>query len=208
MSKRLLFFTDTQVASHEARGLLDSVGLHQLRGNVHAWVSPIRWDPGESHAIIEQHSTRYLSFEKDALDAITGIWGMFEKHNPDFRHIFGIPFCTRPLRPSCVYPSLLWAHVSPAVRRLEFTSWSFLGWKGAVESKHFGQKPDSYEGMIEVSENNQWHPLESLLKTTTEQFYSITAKMSPLLKMNAIAVEFGLEFITWNVSDHDVHDGF
>jgi hypothetical protein len=70
------------------------------------------------------------------------------------------------------------------------------------------QEPDLLGGMLEASENDRWHPLESLLKITTEQFRSISASMSPLLKVNAIAAEFPVEYITWNVSNHIAYNGF
>ena len=215
MSKRLLFFTDNQVVyacqntevNHEAYEDICPVSLDRLPGSLLAWVLPYRWDLTEAHDIITQYSTRHLSFEKDALDAITGIWGMFEKHNPESRHVFGMPFSTRSLKPSRVYLSLPWTPKSPAVRRLGFPSWSFLGWNGAVEFKEGVQQLSYHKGMIEVFEMDRWHPLESLLKITSEKLRKITASMSPLLKVNAIAAEFTLEYITWNHA-YQAHDGY
>lgn len=203
LSNRLLLFTDRQVvyicnneASHEAS--------EQVIGVCHIsfpdFVSQGQWDLEGACDIMTQYSTRYLSFDKDALDAITGIWAVFEKRNPAFRHMFGMPSGTYPLQPPCVYPSLLWTHMLPAVRRLGFPSWSVLGWKGAAVFKDYVQDPESHEGMIEVLENDQWHPLESLLKIALDQFHNVTASTSPVLKVNAVAAEFTLEYVTWNGS--------
>jgi hypothetical protein len=88
--------------------------------------------------LVEEYSWRTLSFEKDALDAFTGIFNILKPDLGEF--IFGLP-------ETAFHAALLWhfRFGEPAVRRMEsntpngevvvlhFPSWSWVGWKNRIE---------------------------------------------------------------------------
>ncbi|KAF4981493.1 hypothetical protein FDECE_17688 [Fusarium decemcellulare] len=91
---------------------------------------------------IEEYSARNLSYDGDGLNAFLGILNHYESLNTDLRgvvsHFWGIPILLT-LGIDDVLFDLLWRHRKvAATRRLDFPSWSWVGWTGAIE---FAWKP-------------------------------------------------------------------
>jgi hypothetical protein len=98
---------------------------------------------------LEEYSTRKLSYDADALNAIVGALNVLRKvFYPATHHIWGVPihvstrrregFSTRydlqsKEHQSLVELGLYWYHESHARRRHGFPSWSPLGWEGPIK---------------------------------------------------------------------------
>jgi hypothetical protein len=95
--------------------------------------------------LIEQYTSRDLSYEQDSLKASIGIFNHF--FNPDFknrggenisRHIWGLHFSCNRLWGEIgdTRINLFWRHKiddhSTPTRRKAFPSWSWAGWSGAI----------------------------------------------------------------------------
>ena len=89
----------------------------------------------EIYLCIANYSGRELSFESDALNAILGIFAVFEQRH-QMRHIWGMPYMSvceghdtldNTKKPSMWY-SLGFETLYGAIRRKAFPSWSWLGW--------------------------------------------------------------------------------
>jgi hypothetical protein len=115
-------------------------GLFQLTRLTQRHVPP--WGVWEA---IEAYSKRSLSFEKDALNTISGVFAAIENLEHPIFHFWGVPILP-PLRwqhgrsPEPISGSLahgfgnalLWHHKRPAQRRPDFPSWSWVGWDGEL----------------------------------------------------------------------------
>jgi hypothetical protein len=79
-------------------------------------------------SIIEEYSTRELSFHSDAVNAISGVLAVFEKSLFPISNIQGIPWEEKSA--DCFCNGLAWCHLSPqkAQREMQFPSWSWAGW--------------------------------------------------------------------------------
>ncbi|KAH6625173.1 heterokaryon incompatibility protein-domain-containing protein [Boeremia exigua] len=98
---------------------------------------------------LETYSTRTLSYDVDALNAILGALNTLRKEG--IYHLWGVPYagprnlsrlvtvfnpCSRTL--SCTTEhgngvALMWYHTGKARRRHGFPSWSPIGWEGAIK---------------------------------------------------------------------------
>ena len=95
--------------------------------------------------VLRQYSARKLSFEADALNAITGAMNSYARYG--VQHIWGVPWkrsssdyspglknffsTSRSVRRN-IDIALLWHHEKPSIRREGFPSWSPLGWKSPI----------------------------------------------------------------------------
>lgn len=83
---------------------------------------------------------RDFTFVSDALDAFQGILELFEEPDDPISHLCGIPLFsfTKFRKPGSVTPTqvlaaaLNWHFDCPMVRRPEFPSWSWAGWKPSL----------------------------------------------------------------------------
>lgn len=96
--------------------------------------------------ILEAYSMREMSFERDALHAISGVLRLFAKDG--VHHVWGVPCfssirtyathlcCGHSWLQPCQYKrvvelALIWQHTYPSPRRRDFPSWSPLGWSSS-----------------------------------------------------------------------------
>jgi len=100
--------------------------------------------------VLRQYSTRTLSFDADALNAIIGAMNSYARHG--VQHIWGVPWkrssadyspglkdilsTSRSVRRD-IDIALLWDHRQPSIRRNGFPSWSPLGWKTPIQWSGF-----------------------------------------------------------------------
>jgi hypothetical protein len=150
LSQRRLYFTDSQLyfegfQSVQCEWLARSVGdfaRDTLRTKDVPWIFPtFKYfeDPAQIYKCIAGYSSRELSFESDALNAMSGIFAVFERCH-QVRHIWGMPYLSRyegcrttgELSQPSLWHSLEFSTYSTFVRRKEFPSWSWLGWKGVA----------------------------------------------------------------------------
>ncbi|KEY74507.1 hypothetical protein S7711_10023 [Stachybotrys chartarum IBT 7711] len=88
--------------------------------------------------VVEEYSKRQLAFDNDALNAIAGICGHFQKSRPQVSYLLGIPYVPSPsdagLEEKYFCYGLSWFHRSGSTsrRRNCFPSWTWAGWAGTV----------------------------------------------------------------------------
>lgn len=99
---------------------------------------------------IEEYTTRQLSRSVDYLDAFSGVLNFYAStiFGENMTHLWGIPVQSHlvRLKPSPGswedhmrpfqwegYISLQWYSTEPSVRQSDFPSWSWAGWKGAIQ---------------------------------------------------------------------------
>ena len=133
--------------------------------------------------VLRQYSARKLSFDADALNAITGAMNSYARYG--VQHIWGVPWkrssagyspdlenflsTSRSVRRN-IDIALLWHHGRRSIRRNGFPSWSPLGWKAPIEWywKNKG-RPSTY-----VSPEAKIVPVKS-----TKDFHKLYARANP-----------------------------
>jgi hypothetical protein len=146
LSQKRLYFTDSQLyfegfQSVQCEWVAQPIGdfaNDAVRTKNVPWIfSKLSYleDPGQIYSCIEGYSSRQLSFESNALNAISGILAVFERRH-QVRHIWGMPYRSRyevyrTTEPS-LWHSFEFSTYSSCVRREAFPSWSWLGWRGAA----------------------------------------------------------------------------
>ena len=147
LSRRRLFFTEEQmvyicqetVATDERRVFGLNFDRRKL-GHIQKMlpfpedIEAPRLTAGES--IIESYSARKLSFESDALDAITGALRTLSYTKRPTRNVCGV-VCRRSGGQDNFDIALNWFHEHPCSRRESFPSWTPLGWTGRVSHEWF-----------------------------------------------------------------------
>ncbi|KAK8040093.1 hypothetical protein PG993_008504 [Apiospora rasikravindrae] len=84
----------------------------------------------ELKAILEQYTTRKLTYQSDALNACTGVLKIMETGDETFHYGLLTTIYSRRAATANFTMWLVWYHKNPSRRRPEFPSWSFLGWEG------------------------------------------------------------------------------
>jgi hypothetical protein len=86
----------------------------------------------QAEYVLKEYMTRELSYPGDALNACAGIFNFWKTSRlyPIDALLWGQTY--EPIKGI----NLAWAHTAPGLRRSEFPSWSWLGWKGPVEFSH------------------------------------------------------------------------
>lgn len=83
----------------------------------------------QSEKILSEYVGRQLTFDKDALNAIVGMFNMFHDRDVSWNHIWGVPYAAgEDVQNPSVYISIDWPG-TPGKRRSGYPSWSPLGWK-------------------------------------------------------------------------------
>jgi hypothetical protein len=219
LSKRRLFFTDVQAVyvcesaiEHEIH--VGGSGLSRGQPGLLAGSLPtftVQTTHQAVNKILEEYSFRSLSFETDALDAIVGALNTLEDEEPSIRHLYGVPFSRSPMHPCRVYFALHWVHRSRCRRRYEFPSWSPHGWEGQISftDATWSVVPMRRLDSIEANEGgNQRHSLASLLDMDKETFRYTLPRISQLLSITTLVLDFEIKYIRWDTTDVNIRDGF
>ncbi|KAK2593514.1 hypothetical protein QQS21_008780 [Conoideocrella luteorostrata] len=89
--------------------------------------------------LLQQYTTRELTFDADSLNAATGLLQMLAKKTPPTLHLMGLPYIPSDdnqavLVEPYVFASLSWHHRSGIIprRRPDFPSWTWAGWAGGI----------------------------------------------------------------------------
>jgi hypothetical protein len=213
LSNRRVFFTDHQVvyvcntgAHHEYLGEDE----HGFLGDFKACLQSSTSTVYEARDMVTNYSKRRLTYQNDALNAITGVLNLILERNINdkqmFRHIYGLPLYSwvdGDNEAISIETSLHWYHTQRGVRRPEFPSWSPLGWNGAGRTDgavrfHTEQPSVPLCGEIDFSKNGRQYSLQSLFKLGVEASQSITAETASLLRVTAFMTELRLENINWD----------
>jgi hypothetical protein len=145
LSHRRLFFTDRQTIfvcnlSTRLDNPDEQIELEQsetLRHIADTLPSAPRSLDGmdRAKAHLKSYSKRKLTFDSDALDAISSSFKLLPSHRMmPVHHISGVPYAAVSGCgvPQAVWVALYWQHSSCCRRRLAFPSWSPLGWEGQI----------------------------------------------------------------------------
>ncbi|KAJ0121981.1 hypothetical protein J7T55_002492 [Diaporthe amygdali] len=128
--------------------------------------------------IIRAYSERNLTFDRDSLNAIAGVYRYFRHADPPVAHVFGIPFIPSLMSPSgreaaerFMFYFLSWFHLKDAAprRRQHFPSWTWAGWAGPVDfmadvGLEYGQSIMQGMRHLRFEVNGQVIPQETYLK--------------------------------------------
>jgi hypothetical protein len=93
--------------------------------------------------MLEEFTARSLSYQSDALDAITGAQNTLNSQTYPVYHFWGLPFLSH-IKTSgylAFTVTFNWYHSKPINRRPGFPSWSPLGWQGPVVFFYYNQQP-------------------------------------------------------------------
>jgi hypothetical protein len=160
LSKRRLIFTDEQIlfecnSMHCAEALL--LPLDSMHYNVektfreHVPDGPLGpkspgTEPYDIMKYISIFSKRQLSFPEDRINAMKGIFHVFQSSSKPIHQLMGVP--VMPLAQSWRSPDqgfmigLTWTHRKPGTRVKEFPTWSWAGWSGELDPE-FAFSPTS-----------------------------------------------------------------
>jgi hypothetical protein len=201
LSRRLLCFTDQSVfwvcqeqIFHDAVNCLD-LGLEG-----HASISPSnsfmefpfhldefdgRFDMCAFRSILLSYTRRHLTKDSDALAAISGLLARITKLTGE-EFCFGHP--KRDLIRSLVWKSKF------SLRRKDFPSWSWLGWRGTInlimwqENHPDVSRPDIFLIDIEGIPSNTHYVVEKRIAKVIE--YPEEKSTSPILKISSQVARF------------------
>lgn len=154
LARKRLIFTDREVyfqcqAMHQAESIatqLDSVQARNVVplsvdfGVIFPKFQELRRSKESFQFRVHEFIRRDFTFDSDALDAFRGILALFEESNNPISHLCGIPLFsfTSFRKPNSVTPTqvlataLSWHFDCPMIRRPEFPSWSWAGWKPSL----------------------------------------------------------------------------
>lgn len=130
-------------------------------------------------SFLQRYMERKLTFDSDALNAIVGVLNVLSKSSNSLYHMWGIP---GERTASAMKVALSWSQTARtnSHRRLQFPSWSPLGWHAkkiafAAPDKQF--REDSHQ-TIRIWENHKIrdiHPSDRRLYAFASQCLSVTA---------------------------------
>jgi hypothetical protein len=168
LAKRRLIFTDEQVAYVcNYCTLVESITTLIPHDTANRdWRSGMLFFTDKSHAqsswwdVLSEYTNRDLSYDSDALNACSGIFNFLAKRPWSDSSDIPVHLWGQSDLASCC--GLNWHHEKPGLRRPEFPSWSWLGWKGPIENTPFNIASAS----IEVSQGKLglWTPAKEYFK--------------------------------------------
>jgi hypothetical protein len=178
-SKRRLYFTEEQVVyvcNADAR--MEEGGTNILKQVFSTMESSLPHGRGFNKLyrtnievamrLLEEYTNRSLSYESDALNAITGALNTFRLKDPPVYHIWGVPFAKdprnrhSPKKTLRMQIALHWCHLKPVPRRPDFPSWSPLGWKGPATFQILEETVNTWDCSISVGMDDEFEELELL----------------------------------------------
>ena len=80
--------------------------------------------------LLEQYTKRTLTYDYDAVNAISGILNYHHAENQETGTVWGLPYQLPHSGPRIL--CINWRHLKTSTRRLGYPSWSPLGWDGPI----------------------------------------------------------------------------
>ena len=221
LSKRRLIFTDQQIAfqcngmhCYEAvkwpYELMHAKSSPRFAENVpgspfsRLIINPRSWNQEKSYSslveILEEYSTRTLTYSSDTLNAFLGVLASFSTRKDPIYHVWGVAVVTQ-------YNSwdlkIYWVHRKPCSRLTQFPSWSWAGWSGPVNRGMHIQSGTDHRSVFHacLEKDHQGEEANIIdLQTFGDEHdkYSDYATGSPFLRLRIKAVKFQLTWISWS----------
>ena len=216
LSKRRLFFTDRQVVFICNQDILWD-GPEEAPESKEDWSLPLGYitdffprpaheemqAPEEMYGMFRvmeylvTYSTRALSYDTDALDAIIGILNTRPRHNGEpVYHVSGTPFVAveqsmRLCVPHTgVWVALNWCHGSPCRRRPNMPSWSPVAWDGHIVWMDFWSRPlVPWDCQITIRDDDRCIDIMQLAQEPDLMADFDGSRGKPLLEITAYTVE-------------------
>ena len=212
MSKRRLYFTESQVVyicnEYSMREAPIGTGIHVVQAALGHFgdslpkeheLSETMGPLGVAMSLLEEYTKRSLTYESDALNAISGALNTLQSVDSPIHHVWGMPF-TRHVRDELTnwvlgespgtQIALHWFHPHPVSRRYGFPSWSPLGWKGRVEFYEHNQPITPSQCTARISVDAKFVELDSLLAKRITPDFSSNASM--YLQITALVAQLPL----------------
>jgi hypothetical protein len=142
LSRRRLYFTDSEVLfvcnglQHPHQDVTSDrySGMKYLMGTIPNRPSqPHQSNLENALEMLTQYSARKLSYDSDALSAVTGILNHWNTGEHPVGSIWGVPFVELLGKTFHSKLCIHWKQRKPTTRRRDFPSWSQLGWHDPVE---------------------------------------------------------------------------
>ncbi|KAI2632711.1 heterokaryon incompatibility protein-domain-containing protein [Hypomontagnella submonticulosa] len=140
-------------------------------------------------SVVEQYTSRQLTYDKDSLNAFRGIIQRLMKKYPSIVDVWGLLYRTNRGIEYFSY-ALCWWHIqSPSKtwkklrRRNEFPSWSWSGWEGEIRYwRHYGKDLDFDNKIRAISfEDQDGRPMDITRLNTTDKHISEVIKIEATL---------------------------
>ncbi|KAH7068134.1 heterokaryon incompatibility protein-domain-containing protein [Paraphoma chrysanthemicola] len=176
LSKRRLYFTDRMMAficdcGFESENTKAERGWEPKLGPLQHLLPHGGGSFEVAQGILTAYSTRTLSHDYDALNAISGALNTLASKDRPTHHIWGLPCALSRFvygthnftmkgweKPDETVIALHWYQHTPCSRRSGFSSWSTLGWTGEVRFHADHQPTVPSESMIKVKQDGQITP--------------------------------------------------
>lgn len=211
LSHRRIFFTDEQVMFQcnnmsclESFKIPMSV-LHQIdrpskkRTARLTDTEPLHSDSNDIGAHLMEFSKRNLTRDSDTLRAFSGILNSARRDKTYF-HLLGSPIS---VKNKGVHLINAWYHTKPGVRKVNFPSWSWTGWKGEIKTTSRNHPEyDVQVSRIEDRDGNQvLHPMslddyiEACSKSPSHEMDPV---INPVIELKGKIGMMSFELIKWN----------
>ena len=134
-SRRSLVFTDQQVYYECLMGHACETVEDFIHSQAYKFISTPDDSGGDIEDLLTQYCGRKLSYQKDAVSAMEGIFHNLSRKGIILGQYYGIPIDTKPSGHSKTehfLARLRWCNFKPCTRRSYFPSWSWAGWNDLV----------------------------------------------------------------------------
>jgi hypothetical protein len=143
------------------------------------------------------YSTRALSYDSDALSAISGILNTQLQHKgKPVCHVSGVLFVAVDDVQKGVWVALDWYHLKPCRRRLNIPSWSPLAWDGIMSSFNSGRVFVPRDCQLAIWNNDLSTAIERLAEKSYETHKFDGSQEKQLLDITAYTVELAPSSVT------------
>ncbi|RGP64953.1 hypothetical protein FSPOR_7567 [Fusarium sporotrichioides] len=201
LSHKRIFFTDEQVIFQcNTMTCQESVSIHKNalhkigRNNDKKQskledIEPISLIRGNHGVNLGDHlmefSGRDLTNDKDSLDAFLGILNVYHK-----AHGY-VHFLRNPLNIKGKPMINTWYHPEPGIRKSDFPSWSWTGWKGAIKMTSY-QNPDSDIRLVTTTGDSI--SIDDYIKLLNK---SDPRELKPIIKLEGRMTKLWFKLIKW-----------
>ncbi|KAH7092081.1 heterokaryon incompatibility protein-domain-containing protein [Paraphoma chrysanthemicola] len=224
LSKRRLYFTDRMMtficdSGFESENTKAERGWEPKLGPLQHLLPHGGSSFEVAQGMLTAYSTRTLSHDYDALNAISGALNTLASKDRPTHHIWGLPCALSRFvygthnftmkgweKPDETVIALHWYHHTPCSRRSGFPSWSALGWTGEVRFYADHQPTVPSESMIKVEQDGAWHMLHELIAGTSGSLNPAAGQISQHMEVTALTVPFVLVRKAARLDGRDNHE--
>ncbi|KAM0351099.1 hypothetical protein ACHAPU_002881 [Fusarium lateritium] len=153
--------------------------------------------------LIQDFAQRKITFQSDTLNALVGVLNFFQEAFPSqFRHIWGqpVPYDRTSSMGDIVASALNWQMVVAGKRRLEFPSWSWIGWTGGAWPMAFKPYKEDMKASLVLKDGRIID--DASVFEDPSAFQKLSAKLSRYILVEADTVEIRIQQKVGEVGDY------